>query len=345
LTSTQSHVPSGGLVGIEGTPQATVIIPTFNGEKYISQILASLAAQKTEWDFEVLVIDSGSSDRTVEFVLEHPLVRLHQIPNSEFGHGKTRNLGATLSRGEYVAFLSHDAIPSSTFWLHEITKPLDLNGLNAAAVLGKQVARPGCFPLLKYEIRGVFRRFGPDFGTTLFYVDDFARSRDEINAMAFYSDVNSATRRSFLLDVIPYQDVPYSEDMAFGLDVIEGGFIKAYAPHAVVEHSNDLTLREYGMRLFDEITGLRRIGKDVPPLRWSRQFVYPLYGAGIDSLRIIVDKDLSPGSKLKWLLVNPLFHWTKWRSFYRSTHVDLNDRALIDKGSLESSRSAVTEVA
>ncbi|MBA8829242.1 rhamnosyltransferase [Alpinimonas psychrophila] len=301
--------------------------------------------QETQWDFEVLVIDSGSSDRTVERVQEHPLVRLHQIPNSEFGHGKTRNLGATLARGEYVAYLSHDAIPASPFWLHEITKPLDPQGLNAAAVLGKQVARPGCFPLLKYEIREVFQRFGPNYGTTLFYVDDFARSRDDVNAMAFYSDVNSATRRSFVLDVIPYQDVLYSEDMAFGLDVIEGGFIKAYAPQAVVEHSNDLTLREYRMRLFDEITGLRRIGKDLPPLRWSRQFIYPLYGAGIDSLRIVADKEMSLGSKFRWLVVNPFFHWAKWRSFYRSTHVDLNDKVLVDKGSLESARLAAAEVA
>ena len=339
-----SKSPLGSQVGLEGTPRATVIIPTFNGDKYIAQILTALARQQTEWDFEVLVIDSGSSDRTLELVRVHPLVRLHEIPNSEFGHGKTRNLGAQLARGEFLAYLSHDAIPASNFWLHEITKPLEPTGLNASAVLGKQVARAGCFPLLKYEIREVFRRFGPEFGTTLFYVDDFSRSRDDVEAMAFYSDVNSATRRNFVLEVIPYQDVQYSEDMAFGLDVIEGGFIKAYAPQAVVEHSNDLSLREYRMRLFDEIVGMRRIGKDLPPLRWSRQFLYPIYGSGVDSLRIVADKTMSIGTKMRWLLVNPFFHWAKWRSFYLSTHVDLNDLKQIKKGSLERSRRVSTEV-
>ncbi|WP_391857866.1 glycosyltransferase family A protein, partial [Vibrio cidicii] len=133
------------------------------------------------------------------------------IPNSEFGHGRTRNLAAQLATGEFVVYLTHDAIPASESWLTELLAPFAIDE-RIVAVMGKQIPRPGCFPLLKYEIRGVFAGFGPDFGTTVFYKDDFAKDEGVLGAMAFYSDVNSAARRSFLTDVVPYRDVRYAED-------------------------------------------------------------------------------------------------------------------------------------
>ena len=64
------------------------------------------------------------------------------------------------------------------------------------AVMGKQVPRYACVPLIKYEINGVFAQFGPDFGTSIFYKDEFANNKGIIDALGFYSDVNSAARRS-----------------------------------------------------------------------------------------------------------------------------------------------------
>ena len=98
--------------------------------------------------------------------------------------------------------------------------------------MGKQVPRRGAFPLQKYEIQGVFRNFGPDFGTSVFYKDAFVTDEGVLGAISFYSDVNSAARRRFLLDVIPYRDVRYAEDQLFGKDLIEAGYRKAYAPRA-----------------------------------------------------------------------------------------------------------------
>ena len=83
----------------------TVIIPTFNGERYLGRILDALREQDTDAGFEVLVVDSGSTDATLDIVaarvgaLGEAQLRLHQIPNSEFGHGRTRNLAAQLARG------------------------------------------------------------------------------------------------------------------------------------------------------------------------------------------------------------------------------------------------------
>ena len=76
---------------------ASVVILTYNGEQHIDEILASLTTQRFDGTYEILVIDSGSTDSTLDLIAKYPSVRLVQIPNSEFGHGKTRNLGAHLA--------------------------------------------------------------------------------------------------------------------------------------------------------------------------------------------------------------------------------------------------------
>jgi rhamnosyltransferase len=317
---------------------ATVAVLSYNGELYLDEILSAIENQDFDGTIELLVIDSGSTDGTLDIVRRHPAARLHEIPNSDFGHGKTRNLAAQLANGEFIAYLTHDAIPSHDRWLHELLAPLRSNDLGVKAVMGKQIPRPGCFPLLKYEILGVFAGFGPDFGTTVFY--DYAKISDQglIDALAFYSDVNSATRTAFLRDEIPYRDVRYSEDMLFGQDIIEAGYRKAYAPRGSVIHSNDLTLDEYGRRMFDETVALRQIGKPIPPMRRRAQLRMTVRGIVADSIRILRDREYGPARKLYWLAVNPRFHIAKWRAYRASTLVDLSDEAAIRAGSLEHSR-------
>lgn len=318
-------------------PLVTVAILTYNGQDYLERILSQVTTQQIDGEVEVLVIDSGSTDSTLEIVRRFPTVRLHEIPNAEFGHGKTRNLAAQLAHGEFIAFLTHDAIPASSQWLRELLAPFALDP-KIVGVMGKQIPRAGCFPLLKYEIRGVFAGFGPDFGTTIFYKDEFVQSEGVLNAISFYSDVNSAARRDFLLNVIPYRDVRYAEDQLFGKDVVEAGYRKAYAGRAAVEHSNDLTLDEYGKRIFDETVGLRQIGFPIPPMTQSAQLRMTLRGIVGDTLRILRDGDFSWKRKLYWLVMNPRYQVRKWSLYRASTLVDLNDEAAIRSGSLEHSR-------
>jgi rhamnosyltransferase len=318
-------------------PIATVAILTYNGEDYLERILEQLRAQEIDGEFEVLVIDSGSTDATLDIVGRFPEVRLHEIPNAEFGHGRTRNLAARLANGKFVAYLTHDAVPTSPDWLREIIAPFAIDE-RIVAVLGKQVPRPGCFPLLKYEIQGVFAGLGPDFGTSVFYKDASLSDEGALAALGFYSDVNSAARRDFLVETIPYRDVPYAEDQLFGRDLIDAGYWKAYAPRAAVEHSNDLTLDEYGRRIFDETVGLRRIGFPIPRMSRAAQFRLTLRGVAGDTLRILRDPDYSWRRKLYWLAVNPAYQIRKWRSYRPSTIVDLADDGAIRAGSLEHSR-------
>ncbi len=313
----------------------TVIVPTFNGERYLERLITMVQQQSYRGSVEILVIDSGSTDGTLAIVRAHSSVRLHEIPNSEFGHGRTRNLAARLASGRVLVFLTQDAIPLTTRWLESLTDPLNPDGLDAVAVLGRQHPRPDCFPLQKYEITTVFARFGVGTAPVIYQLSAPEPTPAQMSVLAFYSDVNCATRREFLLDVIPYQDLRYSEDMAFGRDVIEAGFRKAYAPDGVVEHSNDLSLREYGKRIFDETLAIRRLDSSAKPPALDRVILRMGHGIVRDSLKIVGDRDYSVRMKGYWLLVNPMFHLGRWINHHRAMHVDLDDHRTIEANSLE----------
>lgn len=309
----------------EEGPLATVVVLTYNGERYLRDLLQAVRGQRIDGTFEVLVIDSGSTDATLEIVADFPEVRLLTIPNSEFGHGRTRNLAAHEARGRFVAYLTHDAVPASDRWLYELLKPFEISE-RIAAVMGNQIPRPWAFPLLKYDIRSTFDNFGPGFGTTLFYADDFIADDAVRNAVGFYSDVNSAARREILTGPVPYRDVSYAEDQLFGRDVIAAGYIKAYAPRAAVLHSNDMTLGEFDDRIVEETMGLREVGihVDVPSLGVVGRVM--ARGVVRDSLRLVRDRDFRWRRKLYYLVMGPLYHVQKWRGVRRGASAPMPSR-------------------
>ena len=300
-------------------PVISVVIPTFNGELYLDALLNAVESQRIDAEVEVLVVDSGSTDATLDIVARHPAVRLVTIPNSEFSHGGTRQLAAAISRGQLIAYLTQDAIPVADDWLAELAAPFAASD-RVALVTGRQHPRPTAFPLQKYEIIGSFAALGPADGTS--WADGAADADSDHERDGFHSDVNAMVRRDFVLGSIPFRDVAYSEDMMMARDVLDAAFIKAYAGRAVVEHSNDLDPAEYSRRIFDEVVGMRRIGTPLAPLSRRRALARSVRGSLGDSRRIVLDDDYSLAHKLRWLVVNPRFHFRKWSSYRRATGVD-----------------------
>lgn len=320
----------------------TVVILTFNGETYLRRLLSSLSSQQLDAPFEVVALDSGSTDRTLEIVRDFPAVRLFEIPNREFGHGRTRNLAATLSGAEFTAFLTQDAIPLTDSWLANLIRPMR-DDSRVAAVLGRQAPRTRAFPLQKYEIDGTFAAIGPPDRVTVFDPATIGPDHPSYAYAAFFSDVNAGARTEVLLGPVPYRDVLYAEDQWFGRDLLAAGYQKAYAPTAVVEHSNDLTWREYGMRVFDETLGLRRAG--LPAMRTDAlRALYHAARASVgDTLRIGRDADYGLAQKFRWWVVNPFYQLRKWRSIARASATELSDERRAARGSLESRRRHVAQ--
>ncbi len=288
---------------------ATVCVLTLNGEEFLEEVLKGCLAQTAPFGHEVLVIDSGSTDATVDIVHGHPDVRLHRIPNREFGHGRTRNLAASLARGDIVVYLTQDATPVGPSWLARLVEPL-LEDPSLAGVFARQRPRPGCTPAAAREV---------------------ARTFDTAPPHGFFSNVCSAVPRR-VLESVPFRDLEYAEDRAFAADAASAGLRVAYVPEAEVMHSHDLALGSYFRRMYDEASGVRRVDAST-----NRGFVWLLaatvHGTVSDWIFVAFNDDYSIPAKLGWAAKVPLYNvarrlaiWLAGRQLPRrlSAHLSLD---------------------
>lgn len=226
-------------------PSTSVIIPVKDGARYLPELLEALRAEAPD---EVLVIDSGSRDGSAGLARAGGADVL-EIEPSEFGHGRTRNLGVQSTRGDVVLFLTQDATPVAG-WLAAHCDALALDD-RVGAAFGPHLPRPDTSPMIARELTDFFAGFAPEDQPTL------QRSlADSSWHPGFLSNVNAAYRRA-ALEEIGFRDVPYSEDQAFAQDLFAAGWLKAYHPRAAVLHAHDYPWAEFMRRYFDEYRGLR----------------------------------------------------------------------------------------
>lgn len=320
---------------------ATVVVLTYNGDAYLQRVLEMVSTQDYIGTYEILVIDSASTDRTLDIVARYPDVRLVEIPNSEFGHGKTRDMAVRIAQGRFIAFLTQDAVPVDARWLRELLAPFAIDD-RVAIVTGRQIPRESAFPLQKYDIMHTFASIGSASGTVLFSGPLESHDPKEAGKAGFHSDVNAAVRADLASTSLPFRDVSYSEDQLMGREALDLGYWKAYAGRAAVEHSNDLNLREYGKRLFDETVALRRLGHDYSGITFLRALVATIRGTLGDTVKIAFDDDYSLSQKIKWWFVNPTFQVRRWFSIHHAAHVDLDDDRMVRERSLEHERKSTS---
>jgi glycosyltransferase involved in cell wall biosynthesis len=91
-------------------PLVTVIVPVYNGEKYLRESLESTCAQEFD-SYEVIVVDDGSTDSTAEIARSFPVRYLRQ---ENQGQGAAKNAGLNLARGRFIAFQDHDDVVPPT---------------------------------------------------------------------------------------------------------------------------------------------------------------------------------------------------------------------------------------
>ena len=307
--------------------KATVFIPVYNGERdHLEETLSALYRQVTDFKWDVLITDSGSSDNSVaiinHFSEKYGNLRLLHLSKEEFSHGKTRQMAAEISQGEIMVYLTQDAVPHNEQWLAEMVRPFAMHS-DIVAVLGNQKPRHYCFPAMKYDILAVFNEQGVSDSLTFWQRLDESR-RGKYTKESFYSDVCSAAPRRFLTEKIGYRPVAYSEDYEYGKDILDAGYIKVYNAKAIVEHSNDVRLSEYRQRIFDETYNVR-LNSGITNKVSIFSVVTNVFKASLkDSVKIISDKDYNWKRRIYWLLVNPLFHIEKWRGIRLANRVDLN---------------------
>jgi rhamnosyltransferase len=220
--------------------ECSISILTKNEGRNIGPCLEAVFSQKDVGEFEVVLVDSGSTDATVQIAQRFP-IRIEQIPADAFHHARTRNLAASLGKGPIVVNLSGDAIPASDLWLNKMLANFDDPGV--AAAYGRQLPKPGS-TIERCDT------FDAVYGSQRIVKDPAHR-----NGMGYrfyhFSDVNSAIRRS-VWEATPYpEDLKMFEDLAIAKRILDTGGKIVYEPEAPVFHSHHYGSAQLFKRYFD----------------------------------------------------------------------------------------------
>jgi rhamnosyltransferase len=255
----RDHSHCGGAGVCEPMIDCSISILTKNEERNIGSCLEAVFSQKFSGEFEVVLVDSGSTDATVEIARRFP-IRIEQIPAEAFHHARTRNLAASLGKGRIQLNLSGDAVPASNVWLNKMMANFDDPDVGAA--YGRQLPKPGSTMERCNTLDTIY-------GNQRLVKDPAHR-----NGMGYrfyhFSDVNSAIRRS-VWERIPYpEDLKMFEDLAIAKQILDGGWKIVYEPEAPVFHSHHYTAAQLFKRYFDIGYALKRLNIwDAPETRSS----------------------------------------------------------------------------
>lgn len=214
--------------------KVSLVIPTLDAESDIQGLLNRIYRQ-TRLPDEIIVVDSSSSDRTVDIVKMFELVRLISIERSEFNHGLTRDMALRESSGDIVCFMTQDAIPADDFYIENLIAPI-LSDDRVAVSSGRQLPKDDArrFEQLVREFN-----YGPESNI---------RTKVDVATMGikayFATDVCSAYRRSVYIELGGFGKTDMSEDMLMAAKALNAGYSVAYAADARVYHSHNLTPAE-----------------------------------------------------------------------------------------------------
>ena len=288
----------------------SVAIPVLNGARYLDEVLAAVRDQDVDRDVEIVIVDSGSTDGSVDIAERHGAL-VHRIDKSEFSHGGTRNLLMELASGDHVAFLTQDATPASPRWLAALLEGFE-QADDVAAVFGPHDARPDASHMIHSEMARHFSSWGAGGHTIDVHrlertPEGLAAYRDFPGQLTFLSDVNCCIAR-WAWARVPYREVPYAEDQLLGRELIEAGYAKVFHPEARVVHSHDYPPGQFFKRYFDEFRSLREVLGHVQP--WGpRTTLWDVRGLVGADKRWLEEQGVSGGDLLAPLAASTR-HWT-----------------------------------
>lgn len=210
-----------------------VVIRTLNESELIGRCLETLQRQQGDFELDVVVVDSGSKDATVEIADAHG-ARIINLPAQDFDYSRALNVGVEAARGDVVVSLSAHAIPLDDEWLRSMMAPF--RDPSVAGVASRQVPWPGA-PW--QEVHRLSHQFGQ---TARLY-----RGEDERDIV--FSNAASAIRRA-VWQQHPFT-LPAAEDLDWAQRVVAAGWTIVYEPTTAVYHSHDEGPRAQALRMMD----------------------------------------------------------------------------------------------
>lgn len=242
------------------TPLVSVCILSKNPGAVFKSVLKSVIAQVVDFQYEIIVIDSGSTDGTLEFIeaLACEKITVFTIPPHEFGHGKTRNYAISKASGQFIAMITHDAQPKDENWLKNLINPFFIDN-EVAGVFGRHEAYDNASIFTRRDLKLHFDNFkNAEPVILLSDAERYARDTGYRQVLHYFSDNNAALRKS-VWEKHPYPEVDFAEDQLWAKDIIENGYKKAYADNAIVYHSHNYNLLQTFRRSYDESRAFKNL--------------------------------------------------------------------------------------
>jgi len=220
----------------------SILIPTYNAEKYLLKLINALKQQTLAHFFEIIIIDSSSQDNTIS-IAKKLNIKFFIIPQEEFDHGGTRTKIGKIAKGNILVYLTQDALPYNKYTIENLIKPLCINEKIGAAY-GRQLPYPNATSFAKH-----LRSFNYPENS---YIRDINDKEKYGLKTCFCSNSFAAYKKSALEEIGWFKDgLIVSEDSYAVAKMLLKGYKVAYVAEALVYHSHNYTILQEIKRYFD----------------------------------------------------------------------------------------------
>ena len=227
-------------------PTVSIIFRALNEEKWFDEALQACRDQTLEddMDVELVLVDSGSTDRTLDIAKRHGC-KIYHIAKSEFTFGRSLNMGCEGASGDMLVFISAHCVPADKTWLTRLIAPLKSGQCDY--VYGRQL---GHAEATRFSEAQVF--------------DHYYGSQNKLEQEGFFcNNANSAILRSVWEKHRFDEAVTGLEDMVMAKAVVNDGGKIGYVADAGVIHIHEESLAQTYKRYYREALVMRDIMPEI----------------------------------------------------------------------------------
>ncbi len=219
---------------------ASIVIRTLNEDKHLDELLCAIEKQETsQLHYEVIIVDSGSDDNTLQIANAHGCKIVH-IAREEFSFGRALNLGCEAARGDFLVMISGHCVPTDENWLHNLCAPLIQK--KADYSYGRQLGGHDSH----YSECQIFSKYYP--------------AQSKIPQQGFFcNNANAAITRKAWKKYYFDEQLTGLEDMALAQRLVGDGGCVAYTAQAAVYHYHDEKWWQVKRRFEREAIALQQI--------------------------------------------------------------------------------------
>ena len=222
----------------------SIIIRTLNESQYLENLLESIINQKVkDTQLEVIVVDSGSTDATLEIAKRYSCKILH-ITRQEFSFGRSLNLGCETTQGDIIVMISGHCVPINEKWLEQLCLPLSDNSANYT--YGRQLGGQSSF----YSEKRIFSKYYPEISKI---------PQEDLYCNNANSAILKETWEKYRFD----EKLTGLEDMELAKRLVSDGGKVAYIAEACVYHYHHENWSQVKRRFEREALALQKIMPEI----------------------------------------------------------------------------------